>query len=173
MRDVLIVDGYNIIGDWPQLRGLKAISLEAARDQLLDDLKDYKAITGRDVIVVFDAQYARGGQTEETYGGVRLFYTKEQETADELIERLVYEFEREGRKLRRHIYVATSDYVEQQVTFGGGALRISARELRILMQEAKKEIAERVKQLAPTANNRLDSHLSPEVREMFEKWRRK
>ncbi|MBL0389425.1 NYN domain-containing protein [Tumebacillus sp. ITR2] len=170
MREVLIVDGYNIIGDWPVLRGLKAQSLEAARDLLLDDLKEYKAITGREVIVVFDAHLARGGQTEETVGGVRLLYTKELETADELIERLVYEYERQ--KVRRHVYVATSDYVEQQVTFGGGALRISARELRIYMRDAKKEIEERMKGLTP-GSNRLGNHLSPEVREMFEKWRRK
>ncbi|KEO81717.1 NYN domain-containing protein [Tumebacillus flagellatus] len=170
MREVLIVDGYNIIGDWPELRALKAQSLEAARDQLLDDLKEYRAITGREVIVVFDAHLKRGGQTEERVGGVQLLYTKELETADELIERLVYELERE--KVRRHIFVATSDYVEQQVTFGGGALRISARELRIDVQEAKKEIEERVEDLTP-GSNRLGNHLSPEVREMFEKWRRK
>jgi predicted RNA-binding protein with PIN domain len=170
MREVLIVDGYNIIGDWPELRQLKAHSLEAARDHLLEDLKEYKAITGRDVIVVFDAHLSRGGQTEETAGGVRLMYTKELETADELIERLVYDFERE--KVRRHIFVATSDYVEQQVTFGGGALRISARELRIDVRAAKKEIAERVDNMT-SQSNRLGNHLSPEVREMFEKWRRK
>jgi uncharacterized protein len=170
MREILIVDGYNIIGDWPELRERKAESLELARDQLLDDLKEYKAITGRDVIVVFDAYLTRGGQTEETIGGIKILYSKENETADELIERLVYGYERE--KVRRHIYVATSDYVEQQVTFGGGAYRISARELRIDVQEAKKEIRERVRGIGPH-RNRLDSHLSPEVREMFEKWRRK
>jgi predicted RNA-binding protein with PIN domain len=170
MREVLIVDGYNIIGDWPELRQLKAQSLESARDQLLEDLKEYKAITGRDVIVVFDAHLSRGGQSEETIGGVRLLYTKELETADELIERLVYEFERE--KVRRHLFVATSDYVEQQVTFGGGALRISARELRIDVRAAKKEIEERVDKLT-TRSNQLGNRLTPEVREMFEKWRRK
>jgi uncharacterized protein len=170
MREILIVDGYNIIGDWADLRRLKAENLEAARDQLIEDLKEYKAITGRDVIVVFDAHLSRGGQSEETISGIKLYYSKENETADELIERLVYEFERE--KVRRHVFVATSDYVEQQVTFGGGAYRISARELRIDVQAAKKEIKERIAKIAPQ-RNRLDSHLSPEVREMFEKWRRK
>jgi len=171
MREVLIVDGYNIIGDWPELRALKAHSLEAARDKLIDELKDYKAITGRDVIVVFDAHLARGGQSEETVAGVRLLYSKELETADELIERLVYEYER--NKFRGHIYVATSDYVEQQVTFGGGALRISARELRIDLAEARQEIKERMERNNASRSNRLSHHLSPEVQEMFEKWRRK
>lgn len=170
MREVLIVDGYNIIGDWPRLRKLKQESLEAARDQLIDDLKDYKAITGRDVIVVFDAHLSRGGQTEETVGGIKMFYSKENETADELIERLVYEFEQE--KIRRHVFVATSDYVEQQVTFGSGALRIPARELGIEVQVAKTRIRERVESQVPH-RNRLDDHLTPEVREMFEKLRRK
>jgi uncharacterized protein len=170
MREILIVDGYNIIGDWPELRRLKAENLESARDQLIDDLKEYKAITGRDVILVFDAYLSRGGQSEETISGIKIYYSKENETADELIERLVYEFERE--KVRRHVFVATSDYVEQQVTFGGGALRIPARELRIEVNAAKKEIRERISKIEPQ-RNRLDSHLSPEVREMFEKWRRK
>jgi len=170
MREVLIVDGYNIIGDWPRLRKLKQENLEAARDQLIDDLKDYKAVTGRDVIVVFDAHLSRGGQTEETVGGIKLYYSKENETADELIERLVYELERE--KLRRHVFVATSDYVEQQVTFGGGALRVSARELGIDVQVAKARIREKVENQVPH-RNRLDDHLTPEVREMFEKLRRK
>lgn len=170
MREVLIVDGYNIIGDWPRLRKLKQDSLEASRDQLIDDLKDYKAVTGRDVIVVFDAHLARGGQTEETIGGIKLYYSKENETADELIERLVYELESE--KVRRHVFVATSDYVEQQVTFGGGALRISARELGIDVQVAKTRIREKVESQQPH-RNRLYDHLTPEVREMFEKLRRK
>jgi predicted RNA-binding protein with PIN domain len=170
MREVLLVDGYNIIGDWPELRRLKAESLEAARDRLIDELKEYRAVTGRDVIVVFDAHLARGGQTEETLGGVRIYYSKEFETADELIERFVYELWQASR--RRRIYVATSDYVEQQVTFGQGALRISARELRRLVEEAKRETRRRIEEME-SRSNRLAHHLSPEVREMFEKWRRK
>ena len=170
MREVLIVDGYNIIGDWPELRRLKGESLEAARDRLIDELMEYRSITGRDVIVVFDAHHSRGVQTEEVIGGIKILYSKEQETADEVIESLVYELERD--KSRKHIFVATSDYVEQQVTFGGGALRIPARELRIDVNEAKKEIKQRIERQAP-AQNRLGSLLSPEVQEMFEKWRRK
>jgi len=171
MREVLIVDGYNIIGDWPDLRELKHKSLEAARDKLIDELKEYKAITGRDVIVVFDAHLARGGRSEEIVAGIRLLYSKEQETADELIERLVYDYER--ARFRGHIYVATSDYVEQQVTFGGGALRISARELRIEMKQARNEIKKRVEENNRARGSQIHHHLSPEVQEMFEKWRRK
>ncbi|MFD2172363.1 NYN domain-containing protein [Tumebacillus lipolyticus] len=169
MREVLIVDGYNIIGDWPELRALKRESLEAARDGLLDGLKEYKAFTGREVIVVFDAHLALGGQALEVHSGIEVYYSDQEETADELIERLVYDFLRE--KTRMHIYVATSDFVEQQVTFGGGALRISARELRTDVQTAKRQIREQVDR-QNGARNVIDDHLSPQVREMFEKWRR-
>ncbi|HEU4962512.1 MAG TPA: NYN domain-containing protein [Bacilli bacterium] len=170
MRETLIVDGYNIIGAWPDLRSLKVESLEAARDGLIDALKDYKAFTGREVIVVFDAHLSVGRQAEETIGGVHILYTKENETADELIERLVYE--REAKKSRGHIYVATSDYVEQQVTFGEGALRISARELRIDVVAARKEIREQVEDLGPK-RTLLGQRLNPEVAAFFEQLRRK
>ncbi|ARU61050.1 RNA-binding protein [Tumebacillus avium] len=169
MREVLIVDGYNIIGDWPELRDLKYERLEAARDKLVDDLKEYKAFTGREVIIVFDAHLASGGQTEEVISGIKILYSKHEETADELIERLVYELLRE--KVRMHIYVATGDYVEQQVTFGGGALRITARELKTDVKNAKRQIRENVEKRNNTRNV-IDDHLSPQVREMFEKWRR-
>lgn len=170
MREILIVDGYNIIGAWPELRSLKHDNLEAARDGLIDSLKDYKAFTGRDVIVVFDAHLAAGRQTEETIGGIRILYSKEDETADELIERLVYDLYE--KTTRGHIYVATSDYVEQQVTFGEGALRISARELRIDVLAAKKEIREKVSDLGPK-RTLLGQRLSPEVEAFFQELRRK
>jgi predicted RNA-binding protein with PIN domain len=169
MREVLIVDGYNIIGDWPELRELKRESLEAARDALIDDLKEYKAFTGFEVIVVFDAHLSAGRQAEEVISGIKVYYTGNEETADECIERLVFEYLRE--KVRLHIYVATSDYVEQQVTFGGGALRISARELRIDVRNAKRQIRERVEKKSGSRNV-IDDHLSPQVRELFERWRR-
>ncbi|GAX89339.1 NYN domain-containing protein [Effusibacillus lacus] len=168
MKEVLIVDGYNIIGSWPQLVELKRESLELARDELIGILKEYQKFTGMQVILVFDAHLMQGARREYRPGQIRVLFTKEEETADELIERIVYEMEKQAT----HIYVATSDLVEQQITFGGGALRISARELEARIKEARKSIRKHVKRLE-NQRNTIGDQLDEKVAEIFEKWRRK
>lgn len=168
MREVLIVDGYNIIGAWSKLAQSKKDSLELARDQLVEILKEYQSFSGMQVIIVFDGHMTQGARKEYKTGNVQVFFSKEDETADEMIERLVYEMEKQAS----HIYVATSDRVEQQITFGEGALRISARELENRVKNAKKSIRNEVKKLE-NKRNRLGDHLDEEVAEIFEKWRRK
>lgn len=168
MEEVLIVDGYNMIGAWPELKALAETGLEEARDRLVAALADYQGFSGRKVILVFDAHQVPGaGATYRTFG-LDIRYTKEKETADELIERLVGELE----SRRRRIYVATSDFVEQHVTFGRGALRISARELLADMEannrEMEKEIEERNRKVRNTFGNKIPL----ELRGLFEKWRR-
>jgi predicted RNA-binding protein with PIN domain len=172
MKEVLIVDGYNIIGAWSSLVELKKENLELARERLIDILKEYKAFTGREVIVVFDAHQTGSLGTSEKIGGVRVIYTNQNETADEMIERLVYEAE----KKKARIYVATSDYTEQQVTFGGGALRISANELQVLVKEAEKAIQEKIRDKTKNQQSKrttVSDVLAPDVALILEKWRRK
>ncbi|BCJ87357.1 NYN domain-containing protein [Effusibacillus dendaii] len=168
MKEILIVDGYNIIGDWPELVELKRESLELARDHLVGTLKEYQRFTGMEVIIVFDAHMATGERKEYKQGKLQVLFSKTDETADDVIERLVYQLE---TKVTR-VYVATSDYAEQQVTFGEGALRISANELRKMTEQARKAIDKEVQRLSPT-RNRLEDQLNKKVVEIFEKWRRK
>src|SRR5690606_37583424 len=123
--DVLLVDGYNMIGAWPEPERLKELDLEAARERLPAKLAEYQGCPGTRVYVIFDAHQVRGlGKTYRQHK-LTVIYTREKETADECIERLVGELMKRGR----HIYVATSDMIEQHVAFGKGALRVSAREL--------------------------------------------
>lgn len=164
----MIVDGYNIIGSWPALVELKNESLELARDQLVGMLKEFQSFTGMQVIVVFDAHMSSGARKEYKVGNVQVVFSKEGETADERIERIVYEME----KRAAHIYVATSDQVEQQITFGEGALRISARELERRVKEARKSVRKAVRKLNPSRNTLADQ-LDGRIAEIFEKWRRK
>jgi predicted RNA-binding protein with PIN domain len=168
MKEVLIVDGYNIIGAWRILNDLKKESLELSRDRLVGILEEYQKVTGMEVIVVFDAHMSPGPRKECRSGRVQVLFSKEEETADEMIERIVYEMEKQVS----HIYVATSDLVEQQVTFGEGALRISARELEARVNEARKTIQLEMKKLERQRNT-LGDHLDEKVAEIFEKWRRK
>jgi uncharacterized protein len=168
-RDVLLVDGYNMIGAWPELAKLSEINLQEARDRLLERLANYQAFSGRRVIAVFDAYRVPGLGKVYEQGKVELYFTKEKETADEAIERFVGQL----RQRRREIYVATSDMTEQHVIFGQGALRVSARELLVEVQISEKEIKERLReQQQDSSRNTLDGKLNAQQRIMFEKWRR-
>jgi predicted RNA-binding protein with PIN domain len=168
MDDVLIVDGYNIIGAWPRLRELRDRNLDQARDLLIDAIADYQGFSGMKCIIVFDAYNVPGLGRQYNLRKVEVYYTKEKETADECIERLVKQLARR----RRQIYVATSDFTEQNVAFGSGALRVSARELLIKVRESEREISTRVKEKPLSERNTFDKHLSGELRDLFEKWRK-
>lgn len=169
-RDVLLVDGYNMIGAWKELSALARTDLQDARDRLLVRLADYQGFSGTRVIVVFDAYRVPGLGKSFTESKVQVYFTKEKETADECIERLVGELS----SRRRQIYVATSDMVEQHVIFGQGALRLSARELYIELEQNDKELGRKIKDdyQKKSTKNTIDSKLTPEMRKMFEKWRR-
>ena len=164
---ILLVDGYNIIGAWSELRKLKKDKLLDARDRLIEQMAEYKAFTGIRVIVVFDAHLVPGIENKKTQYDVEIIYTRENETADERIEKLTRELS--GRRVQ--IYVATSDMTEQRVIFGQGALRKSARELEIEMLSISSNITKKVKNIQ---ENKPTSTiiLSEEVAEIFEKWRR-
>ncbi|MEK3977140.1 MULTISPECIES: NYN domain-containing protein [unclassified Psychrobacillus] len=164
---ILLVDGYNIIGAWSELRKLKKDKLLDARDRLIEQMAEYKAFTGIRVIVVFDAHLVPGIENKKMQYDVEIIYTRENETADERIEKLTRELS--GRRVQ--IYVATSDMTEQRVIFGQGALRKSARELEIEMLSISSNITKKVKNIQ---ENKPTSTiiLSEEVAEIFEKWRR-
>lgn len=165
--DILLVDGYNIIGAWAELRALKDKDLPAARDRLVEMMADYQGFTGYRVIIVFDAHYVKG--TEKKYQNYKLeiIFTKENESADERIEKLAIQLN--NRKTQ--IHVATSDFTEQWSIFGQGALRKSARELFIEVQSIDKKIeksVQKIQEQRPVSKIML----SDEVAEIFEKWRR-
>lgn len=166
-RNILLVDGYNIIGAWPELKKLKHEQLEEARNLLIERMAEYQGHTGWRVIVVFDAYLAKGIESKMKRHKVEVLFTRENETADERIEKLVSELSH--RKVQ--IHVATSDYTEQWVVFAQGALRKSARELEIEMKNIQSSISTRVKgyeESRPTSRITL----TPEVEAIFEKLRR-
>ncbi|WP_371320260.1 NYN domain-containing protein [Chengkuizengella axinellae] len=168
MEEYLIVDGYNMVGDWPELIRTSEASLEEARNQLIKMLADYQGYSGMKVIVVFDAHQVPGLGAKEKEYKIKVIYTKEKETADECIERLVTELAHR----KRNIHVATSDYVEQRVIFGKGALRKSARELLLDIHESRKRVKTRIEKQSKKSSYTFDSKLSSDVKDIFEKWRR-
>ena len=165
--EILIVDGYNIIGAWNELRKLKAEKLIDARDRLIEMMAEYKAFSGFRVIVVFDAYLVPGIEKKKKQYDVEVIFTRENETADERIEKLTSQL----MSRRTQVHVATSDLTEQWVIFAQGALRKSARELEIEMDLVQEDISRKVKAIQ---DQRPFSkiQLSDEVAEIFEKWRR-
>ncbi|MDD2446984.1 MAG: NYN domain-containing protein [Tissierellia bacterium] len=142
-KEYLFVDGYNIINSWEVLKEKSQISLEEARIELLEILSEYQHYSGIVIIVVFDAHQIKGNsRTEEKYKGLRVIYTKENETADNYIERVLDEI---GRIKR--VRVATSDWMEQQIVLSRGGTRISAKELEVEIYNEKRMINRKKKSI--------------------------
>ncbi|MBM7588324.1 putative RNA-binding protein with PIN domain [Bacillus pakistanensis] len=165
--NILLVDGYNIIGAWPELNELKTKDLSASRDRLVERMAEYQGYTGYKVIVVFDAYYVQGISRKYNNYKVEVIFTRENETADERIEKLAIEL----NNIKTQIYVATSDFTEQWAIFGQGALRKSARELLNEVETIDKKIKRNVRKTVDKKPSSKIS-LSAEVAEIFEKWRR-
>ncbi len=134
--EYLLVDGYNIIFAWDELKELAKKSLEAARNRLIDILCNYRGFKRCELILVFDAYKVKGNDREvERINNINVVYTKEAETADMYIEKVTREL---GKKHR--VRVATSDNIEQVIIMGGGALRMSADELLAEVKRVDEEI---------------------------------
>ncbi|GAE93775.1 hypothetical protein JCM21714_2880 [Gracilibacillus boraciitolerans JCM 21714] len=165
--DVLLVDGYNMIGAWEELQALKDSDLEQARILLIDKMAEYQAYRKRKVIVVFDAYEVRGLESKQQQYKVEVMFTKENETADQCIERLVKKI----KNVRTKVYVATSDYTEQRTIFAQGAFRISARELNIELKNIEREIEMDIRE---HQQKKIKSKipLDDATLQVFEEWRR-
>ena len=139
----LLIDGYNIIFAWDDLKQAAQDSLEDARSMLIDRVCSYKAMRPYEVILVFDAYKVKGNRGEvEKIHNITVVYTKEAQTADAYIEKAAHEL---GKK--HHVQVATSDSLEQMIILGSGAVRISAAAFIKEMKEVEKEITEIINQI--------------------------
>ena len=138
--EYLLVDGYNMIFAWPELKELAARSLEDARKSLIDILSNYHGFHEGELILVFDAYRVPGSPgVQEEIQGIHVVYTREAETADNYIEKTIRQIAREKN---RRVRVATSDNLEQIIILGGGATRVSAREFRQEVEQTRIRIAD-------------------------------
>ena len=104
-RNITIVDGYNVINAWPKLKNLASSSLASARDALIDDMAEYKSMSGEELVIVFDAyNLDRPVETIEEKYGMKIVYTKRFQTADTYIEKQILDI---GR--RHNLKVVTDD----------------------------------------------------------------
>ncbi len=166
--EFLLVDGYNIIYAWNELKNLAEYSLEDARDKLLEILSNYQGFKAINIIVVFDAHKVKGNLGKIfLHNNIYVVYTKEAETADNYIEKTA-----SGLTKGNFVRVATSDGLEQIIILGQGAIRVSARELNNEVKQVEKKIQEQVLKSRPVKNNMLLDNLSEEIALQFEKMRR-
>ncbi len=138
-EEYLLVDGYNVIFAWDELRELASASIDGARIRLLDIMCNYQGMKQCQLIVVFDAYRVQGHATEiMDYHNIHVVYTKEAETADQYIEKFAHK-----NSQRYRVTVATSDGLEQIIIRGQGCLLLSARELYEEVEKLGKELKER------------------------------
>ncbi|MBE6846300.1 MAG: GTP-binding protein [Ruminococcus sp.] len=136
--EYLLVDGYNIIFAWDELKKLAQDNLDTARNRLIDKLCNYQGFRQCELILVFDAYKVKGGKRNvEKVHNINVVYTKEAETADMYIEKVTHEIGRQHR-----VRVATSDNLEQVIILGNGAFRVSAAEFEREVNSVENAIRE-------------------------------
>ena len=166
MRELVIVDGYNLIFHQEMVK--ETANLEHARERLLNQLAQYAALTGVKVVVVFDAYRVKGGR-EQTWqrGGLTVIFTAEGEAADTVIERL-------SSQLGSYwnVSVVTADAAEQRLVWGYGALRVSPREFSARVGEVLQRSQEEVRGLSRPGDDYLENRLAEDVRAILARWRR-
>ncbi|MGO1468560.1 MAG: NYN domain-containing protein [Tissierella sp.] len=167
-KEYLFVDGYNIINTWENLKKKQAVSLEEAREELIETLAEYHHYSGIEIIVVFDAHFVRKNRGNKIdYKGIKVIFTKENETADHYIERTL---DKVGRI--RRIRVATSDWLEQQIVLSRGGTRISARELELEIKNEMRLVNKEMKYSNRKNDNSL-GRLDDKLLNKLEGWNKK
>ncbi len=166
-EEYLLVDGYNIIFAWQELRELAEADIHAACDKLMDILSNYQGYKKCTLILVFDA-YKLEGHAEEVfpYHNIHVVYTKEAETADQYIEKTVHRIGREYQ-----VTVATSDRLEQVIILGQGATRISALGLKEEIEEAARQLRQEWHEKRQSSRNYLFDHMPEEMADYMEEVR--
>ncbi|MDD4796836.1 MAG: NYN domain-containing protein [Eubacteriales bacterium] len=166
MQKILVVDGYNVIHAWPNLREyMKLAGLAAARDQLLRSVHDYAAGAGYFAIVVFDAHHGHKQRASvEHLKGMDVVYTGSGETADHYIERVADELD----GMNCELYVVTADRLEQSIVLGRGGVRVSPREL---LEDISLELKARKNKRQRNAAS-IAERVSPDILKALEELRR-
>ena len=167
VEEYLLVDGYNILYAWDELRELMKVTLDGARHRLMDMLCNYQGYRKYNLIVVFDAYKVAGGVgSAQDYHNIHVVYTKEAETADQYTEKFAHDM---GKKHR--VTVATSDGLEQVIIRSQGCLLMSANDLEEDMERVSRQIEEDRGNLVKPGKNYLFAGVEQELAEYLEQVR--
>lgn len=159
-RNITIIDGYNVINAWPNLSDISKTSLESARENLIDELAEYKSMSGEEIIIVFDAyNLDRPKETISEKFGMKIVFTKRYQTADTYIEKQILKISQ-----KHNLQVVTDDGQIQILASNKGAARMTSTELKAEIFNNRRKINRRKKQ---DFNRNFDSF--PLSKEMIEK----
>ncbi|MFY9176376.1 MAG: translation factor GTPase family protein [Caldicoprobacterales bacterium] len=165
-EEYLLVDGYNIIFAWSDLKEIAQENMDAARIKLLEVLSNYQGIRKCKIIVVFDAYRVKGHREEVlTYNNIYIVYTREAQTADHYIEKFVHDYHK-----KYQITVATSDALEQIIIMGKGARLLSANELKEEVQRANEVALQAYQEKHRIQPNYLMDELSEDTKKNISKY---
>lgn len=173
VQTILLVDGYNIVGAWPELQRLRdRDGLEAARNHLVEQMVGFAAFRDYKTIVVFDAQLvatpcARIAATSH----LEVCFTEYEQTADTFIEQYSYRLLSEAGRRHRRVMVATSDRAQQILILAQGASWLSADQLLKEVEAAHAQMQEKLRRQKAKPGSKLADRLDPRVRERFAQWR--
>lgn len=167
--EYLLVDAYNVINAWNNVFKVDTEPLENSRDKLLNILSNYQGYKKINIIVVFDAHMVeKGRKKKEKFDNLQIIYTKENQTADNYIERFVY-----TNAKQNIVRVVTSDYLEQTIVLSNGGIRMSTREfwedIEYTVKNARQKILQKEK---INKSNTIMSNIDDELLQKLEKIRR-
>ncbi|MGL5256915.1 MAG: NYN domain-containing protein, partial [Proteocatella sp.] len=163
-EEYLLVDGYNVIFAWPELAELAKEDMDGARVRLLECLSNYQGIKKAKIIVVFDAYMVEGHREEIIdYYNIHMVFTKEAQTADQYIEKFAHDNQK-----KYNMTVATSDGLQQIIIRGAGCRLLSARELKVEVENAVEKMRQLYNEIKVKDRNYLSDSISDEAREKME-----
>lgn len=166
MKELLLIDGYNLLHQAEELFRREEDTLEEGRHRLIQRIQNYAGYGERPVVLVFDGA-ARIQEHAELHRNLEVVYTRREETADTYIERLAAVLARQGVR----VTVVTSDYEEQKSIFGSGAIRQSSREFLRVLQDSKRSERAHYRDRGEQ-KNRLDRGLDERIRGVLEALRK-
>ena len=167
IKTYLIIDGYNIINQWADLKEIAKTSLEDARTKLISEIQSYAKLKNYYFIIVFDAYNINDRIKQEVFENGSVIFTQKHQTADSYIEKLVYDMPKVYE-----IYVVTSDFTLQRMIMGSGANRITALELEKDLYFAKKTSMKKTEAQYHKERNHLEKSLDVNIINKLDKIRR-
>lgn len=143
-KHLIIIDGYNVIYAWENLKELAKERLEDARRMLEDILINYSAYTKTSITLVFDAYLVKDGKGSDfEQNNLRVVFTKQDQTADAFIEKMMHELGPDYS-----IRVVTGDRLVQYAAVHSRILRMTPKEFEDEVTKVGNEITDFVRKLA-------------------------
>lgn len=147
----ILVDGYSLLHQWPELAEGAPRHSEAARDALVDMLQQYQDASGTPVTVFFDGRGARRSRPRNESGkAVEVLFSSAGQTADDLIERAAHRFQPYGEVL-----VVTEDFAERDTVSGFSASVASCGNFIAMIQNALADLQEKLNTLNRSERSRF------------------